>query len=185
MAERRLPASRVRILPGALAVLVAAGVVAGVIAWRAGSGGDAGAGPVDEELAGRIRATDVATYVVALDSAAMAEVRVEAGTVLVDYERGGFLRFTLSMGPAPKGDLCRAAGYDADGSSDEGGSCEADGDRFTTAFEEMGSVGLRKGGTLVIIGNLTTESDPGIEARAFVALEEASPISADDLARVR
>ncbi|WP_156409722.1 hypothetical protein [Nocardioides sp. Soil796] len=161
---------------GAVVVLVAAGV----LLWQSRSGDDDA--PVDEDLASRITATGVTPYDVRLGKADIDEVRVEAGSVLVDYDHTHEDRhaYTLVLSKAPSGDLCGAQGT---GEQDDGSTCTSEDDRMSSTFEEMGSFSLRRDGTLLTLSNLVIESDPGIEERAFTALEAAEPVPADDLAR--
>ena len=139
----------------------------------------AACGPAPEEaLEESVFATGLTLYLPDIPGAVPAATKVVEGRVETRYETDGLYAFTLTQQRVPEGDLCAAL---LPPHHQEG--CEAGDGVMRETFEEMSSVAVLRGDTVLVIRNLVTEVKPGLLDEVVRALRSAPAVDAADLAR--
>ena len=139
----------------------------------------AACGPTPEEtLEESLFATGLTLYLPEVPGAQPATTKVVEGRVETRFETDGLYAFTLTQQQVPEGDLCAAllAPHHQQG-------CEATDGVLRETFEEMSSVAVVRGETLLLIRNLVTEVEPGLLEEVVGALRDAPAADLADLAR--
>lgn len=106
------------------------------------------------------------------------EVAVEAGVVVVSYTSGGRHTYTLQQQPVPRGSLCTAVPQTA------GSECTERAGVLRSTMEEMATVAVARGNTLLTLRGLVIEANPDLLEAAVEVLQEAPAISPEQLAAV-
>ena len=136
-------------------------------------------GPAPEDdLEDALFATGLTLYLPDVPGADPATTKVVEGRVETQYETDGLYAFTLVQRRVPEGDLCAALL-----APDHQEGCEARNGVLRETFEEMSSVAVVRGETVLLIRNLVTEVKPGLLDEVVRALRGAPEVDATDLAR--
>lgn len=106
------------------------------------------------------------------------DVRVEQGAARMDLLRDGRPGVVLLELPWGGRALCREL---ADVRM-SGSGCRNEGDDMVSDFEEMTSVAVRRGDTVLVLTGLVTEADPELVEDALELLRSAPEASAEELA---
>jgi hypothetical protein len=136
-------------------------------------------GPTPEDdLEDALFATGLTLYLPEVPGAEPVATKVVEGRVETQYETDGLYAFTLAQHRVPEGDLCAAllAPHHQEG-------CEAGNGVLRETFEEMSSVAVVRGETVLVVRNLVTEVEPGLLDEVVRALRRAPEVDAADLAR--
>jgi hypothetical protein len=136
-------------------------------------------GPTPEaDLEDALFATGLTLYLPDVPGAEPGATQVVEGRVETQYESDDLYAFTLVQQPVPEGDLCAAllAPHHQAG-------CEAGNGVMHETFEEMSSVAVVRGETVLVVRNLVTEVEPGLLDEVVRALRSAPEVDAADLAR--
>jgi hypothetical protein len=132
----------------------------------------------EDDLEDALFATGLVLYLPDVPGAEPVATKVVEGRVETQYEADDLYAFTLTQQPVPEGDLCAAlvAPHHQEGCEDGNGV-------MRETFEEMSSVAVVRGETLLVIRNLVTEVRPGLLDQVVVALQAAPEVDAAELAR--
>lgn len=114
----------------------------------------------------------------ARETARPTRVEVVGDEVVFTYTRGSVYAYRLQQMAAPDGPLCRAVEQSA------GSSCAEEGGVMRSTMEEMATVAVVRGDTLLVLHDIVVEPDPDMLAAAVGALREAPAASPDDLAEL-
>jgi hypothetical protein len=125
-----------------------------------------------------VLATGLTVYLPDVPGAVPVGTKVVEGRVETRYETDGLYAFTLAQQQVPEGDLCAAL---LPPHHQEG--CEAGDGVMRETFEEMSSVAVVRGETVLVVRNLVTEVKPGLLDEMVRALRGAPEVDATDLAR--
>ena len=112
------------------------------------------------------------------ETARPSEVEVVRGVVVLTYTRDGLDAYRLEQMPVPDRPLCRAVSQLA------GATCTDAGGVMRSTMEEMATVAMVRGDTLLVLRDLVVEPDPDLLAAAVRALREAPSASSTDLAEL-
>ena len=139
----------------------------------------AACGPAPEEaLEDALFATGLTLYLPDIPGAVPAATKIVEGRVETRYETDGLYAFTLTQQGVPEGDLCAALLV-----PHHQAGCEAGNGVMRETFEEMSSVAVVRGETLLVVRNLVTEVKPGLLDEVVRALRGAPKVDVADLAR--
>lgn len=139
----------------------------------------AACGPAPEEdLEDALFATGLTLYLPDVPGAVPAATKVVEGRVETQYETDGLYAFSLTQQRVPKGDLCAALL-----APDHQEGCEVSNGVMRETFEELSSVAVVRGETVLVVRNLVTEVEPGLLDVVVRALRGAPEVDATDLAR--
>lgn len=131
----------------------------------------------DGALAAELRATGLTLYLPALEGEPSG-VEVDDGVVVVTYAGGDGPAQELHQQPVPRGSLCRAVPQIA------GSECAEEDGVLRSTMEEMATVAVVRGDTLLVLRGLVREADPGMVEAAVALLREAPAASPEQLAAV-
>ncbi len=106
------------------------------------------------------------------------QVRVTKGVVFVTYTVSGRPTYTLTQQTVPVGPLCQSVAQPA------GSDCTVGDGVLRSSMEEMATLAVVRGGTLLVLRGLVVEANPGLLDAAVTALQTAPAVSAEELASI-
>jgi len=155
-------------------VTPATGLVAGVLVLSGSSGCSPAADP---ELVGALEGTGLVLYEPRVRGAGLRDLTVDDGVVRADLD-GAYGRLREAAYVDDGRPLCRALRRTFLADS----SCTAMPDAIVADFEEMVTVAVVRGGTVLALSTVD-EGDPDLVTDVLEALREAPVVTAEELAR--